>query len=487
VAPTPYALYADMLDGLHALDFATVSHNHDLRYYTEAESDSRYVNVTGDTIAGTNIWVLSVENTGTGNGIDGTGQDIAVRGTASAGTGVGVRGNTPGANGYGVLGYASGSSGTGVYGLASASSGVNYGVHGKTNSPSGYAGYFEGDVKVSGNVGIGTASPTDKLDVAGHINSNESYKLDGATVLANPGTGNIFVGQGAGASNTTGNYNTFLGYRAGYSNTTGSYNTFSGNLAGFSNTTGVANTFSGNLAGYSNTTGNYNTFSGLQSGYANTTGVANTFSGYAAGFSNTTGNYNTFLGNAAGYYNTTGSGNIFIGFRAGHNETGSNKLYIANSPVDANVLIYGDFSTGRVGLGTKTLSYRLQLPNTADTSGRGLANAWVTYSSRRWKTNVEPIENALDKVEKLRGVYFDWKENGKHDIGFIAEEVGEVIPEVVGYSEDGKNAESLDYPRIVALLVEAIKEQQKKIDALESALAQNESLKQRIEALESKM
>jgi hypothetical protein len=150
VTPTPYALYAGMLDGLHALDFATVSHNHDLRYYTEAESDLRYVNVTGDAIAGTNIWVLSVENTGTGNGIDGTGQDIAVRGTASAQTGVGVRGNTPGANGYGVYGYASGSSGTGVYGLAYASSGVNYGVYGKTNSPSGYAGYFDGDVKVTG-------------------------------------------------------------------------------------------------------------------------------------------------------------------------------------------------------------------------------------------------------------------------------------------------------------------------------------------------
>ncbi len=92
-------------------------------------------------------------------------------------------------------------------------------------------------------------------------------------------------------------------------------------------------------------------------------------------------------------------------------------------------------------------------------------------SSKRWKTNVKPIEGALDKVERLKGVYFNWKKTGKHDIGMIAEEVGEIIPEVVAYEENGKDAKAMSYDKLVPVLVEAIKEQQQKISALEKAIA----------------
>jgi hypothetical protein len=194
-------------------------------------------------------------------------------------------------------------------------------------------------------------------------------------------TGNTFYGYGAGASNTTGNYNTFLGYYAGNKNTTGSWNIFSGTYAGYKNTTASYNTFSGYGAGYSNTTGGYNTFSGYRAGYSNTasgyntfsgygagcyntTGNSNTFSGYAAGYLNTTGRRNAFSGACAGYSNTTGNGNVFIGYQAGYYETGSNKLYIANGQPDPNVLIYGDFSTGNVGIGTTDLSHRLTVKRT---------------------------------------------------------------------------------------------------------------------------
>jgi hypothetical protein len=151
-------------------------------------------------------------------------------------------------------------------------------------------------------------------------------------------------------------------------------------------------------------------------------------------------------------------------------------------------------SIGYVGIGTKSPTHRVTLPNTWDASGQGMANAWVIYSSRRWKTNVRPIENAMEKVEKLRGVRFHWKQEGKGDIGMIAEEVGEVIPEVVGYEENGVDAVSLDYARLVALLVEAIKEQERqireqqdKIATLEELVAQTESFKQRLVAVETKM
>jgi hypothetical protein len=96
----------------------------------------------------------------------------------------------------------------------------------------------------------------------------------------------------------------------------------------------------------------------------------------------------------------------------------------------------------------------------------------------RWKTNITPITGALDKVKRLRGVYYDWKADGKHNIGLIAEEVAEVIPEVVMYEKNGKDANALDYARLAALLIEAIKEQQKEIDELKAAVKSLAAAKQ---------
>ena len=62
------------------------------------------------------------------------------------------------------------------------------------------------------------------------------------------------------------------------------------------------------------------------------------------------------------------------------------------------------------------------------------------------------------------------EKTGKHDIGLIAEDVGQVVPEVVKYEENGVDAQSVDYARLTALLIEAVKEQQKTIDELKSEL-----------------
>ncbi|MHC4083941.1 MAG: tail fiber domain-containing protein [Planctomycetota bacterium] len=253
----------------------------------------------------------------------------------------------------------------------------------------------------SGDVGIGTTSPSAKLDVDGDVSTSSVYKIQGDTVLSAPGTTNIFVGVGAGPNNTIGNENTFLGNLAGFSNTSGDENiflgfaagyyningdenTFVGNYAGRSNTLGLSNTFLGRSAGYSNTTGwnntflgknaglnnttGYcNTFLGFNAGHSNTTSQNNTFLGYQAGYENTTGNWNTFVGRNAGYSNTTGTGNVCIGARAGFYQTGSNKLYIANS--SGTPLIYGDFSTDRVGIGTTSPTAKLHIGGTAGVDG----------------------------------------------------------------------------------------------------------------------
>ncbi len=143
--------------------------------------------------------------------------------------------------------------------------------------------------------------------------------------------------------------------------------------------------------------------------------------------------------------------------------------------------------TGYVGLGVTDPNYRLELPNTDDAAGQARANAWKTYSSERWKRNIETIENAMDKVRQLRGVSFDWTESGSHDIGLIAEEVGRVIPEIVDYEANGTDAKSLAYDRLVALLIEALKEQDIRIAELEQALARQDRLEQRLGAIERRI
>ncbi len=104
-------------------------------------------------------------------------------------------------------------------------------------------------------------------------------------------------------------------------------------------------------------------------------------------------------------------------------------------------------------------------------TGAAVADGWYTYSSRRFKTEIQTLPNALDKVEKLRGVSYTLKSTGRHEIGVIAEEVGKVVPEVVQYEANGVDARSVDYTRLTALLIEATKQQQAEITEQRATLS----------------
>jgi hypothetical protein len=125
---------------------------------------------------------------------------------------------------------------------------------------------------------------------------------------------------------------------------------------------------------------------------------------------------------------------------------------------------------GNVGIGTTNPGNKLVVSDGTSPDAYCDGNSWVPASSIRVKENIVQISGAMDRVKELRGVYFDWKETGKHDIGMIAEEVGKVIPEVVDWEEDGKFAKGLNYDHLIALLIEAIKEQQLQIEALKKEL-----------------
>jgi len=104
-------------------------------------------------------------------------------------------------------------------------------------------------------------------------------------------------------------------------------------------------------------------------------------------------------------------------------------------------------------------------------SVKGDIIAYGAPSDKRYKENIRPIESALDKAVKLQGVTFDWKESDsildiKEDIGFIAQDVQKVVPELVRENEDGKL--SLRYQGVTPILLEAIKELKAEIDLLKS-------------------
>jgi hypothetical protein len=113
------------------------------------------------------------------------------------------------------------------------------------------------------------------------------------------------------------------------------------------------------------------------------------------------------------------------------------------------------------------------------TAGRiDATNDVVAYSSSdiRFKENIKPIENALEKISKISGNTYDWKEENKiehgyegNDVGVIAQEIEAVLPQLVQTRESGFKA--VKYDKLVALLIEGIKEQQKQIDELKSRLS----------------
>ena len=109
------------------------------------------------------------------------------------------------------------------------------------------------------------------------------------------------------------------------------------------------------------------------------------------------------------------------------------------------------------------------------------SNDIIAYASsdKRLKENIRPIPWALDKVKQINGVYFDWipltdeeryniHPHEGHDIGVIAQEIEEILPELVTTRDNGYKA--VKYEKIVALLIEAIKEQQSEIDQLKSKI-----------------
>jgi hypothetical protein len=131
-------------------------------------------------------------------------------------------------------------------------------------------------------------------------------------------------------------------------------------------------------------------------------------------------------------------------------------------------------NVGDVGIGTTIPGYKLDVQGgDINASGSVRAAGLALTSDIRFKRDIEPLDNALEKILNLRGVGYNWRReefpqkqfNERHQIGVIAQEVEAQFPEVVDTNKDG--FKSVNYPALVAPLIEAVKSLYARITGVE--------------------
>jgi hypothetical protein len=223
--------------------------------------------------------------------------------------------------------------------------------------------------------------------------------LSTAFVIAQTNT--TSYGQSAG---TNGYQNSNFGNMAGASvNAAGDHNTYIGFSAGRI-AFGDFNVSAGSYSAYFLQGGSRNSFLGTTAGFRNISGDDNLYVGFAAGYSNKQSR-NLMIGNAAGS-NNDGTRNVFIGHSAGANESGNDKLYIDNSST-ATPLIYGDFSTKKIGINTNNLinqlgsadlsAYSLYVKGGILTEEVHIQTGWADYVFEK-EYHLLPIQKVADFI-----------------------------------------------------------------------------------------
>jgi hypothetical protein len=232
--------------------------------------------------------------------------------------------------------------------------------------------------------------------------------------------------------------------------TTGSNNTAHGWFSLFSNTTGSSNTADGFKALYSNTEGGANTANGVFALLSNSEGSSNTAIGDVALANNTTGSFNTAKGAGAGAGVETASNVICIG-HPGQNL--SNRCYIGN--------IFGAISSGGAAV----------FINSEGKLG-------TTTSSRRFKEEIKPMEQASEALYALKPVTFRYKSEIDPEripqFGLVAEDVEAINPDLVVRDKKGKPY-TVRYDAVNAMLLNEFLKEHRKVQEQEATIAELKS------------
>lgn len=369
-------------------------------------------------------------------------------------------------------------------------------------SSGGGGGSFDGSLAGSYNVGLGTAVGED-------LTSGNSNTFVGHNAGKEVTTGreNTFLGAWCGDAVTTAYSNTFVGNRAGSAITTGNFNVAIGSSAqrnattGFSNisiggawthyylTTGARNIAIGDNSQRDLTTANSNVSVGSSTLKKVTRGGSNVAMGYnvlsklttasscigigsGAGSEITTGRQNILIGNYAGSKLTTGLDNIAIGINAGQWDRNMANMtylrygvYIGYQAKSGGNNSFNEIVIGQtaVGGGTNTVT----LGNDRISELRCYADL-TNPSDERLKKNIESLPYGLNEVEQMNPVEYDMKVDNRHEIGFIAQEMQEIIPDIV--TEGTDEMLGIKYNKLVPVLVNAIKELSEEVKQLKKQI-----------------
>ena len=273
---------------------------------------------------------------------------------------------------------------------------------------------------------------------------------------------NTAVGHQTLVKNTTGFGNVAQGYQALFTNTTGIGNVANGYQSLFNNYSGHNNNAYGAGALFSNSSGTWNVAVGSDALNLNTTGCCNNALGFEALVGLSTGDANTAIGYLAGILLTTGSGNVYIGANVGGASNESDHTYIRN--INTTTVSGGGTDTVTVDLNTGLLGH--------------------ASSSRRYKEQITPMDNASQTLYRLKPVTFRYKKEIDHtqsmEYGLVAEEVAEVDPSLAIRDRNGQ-IESVRYAAVNAMLLNEflkehrkVEEQGKTIAELRSTIAQQQ-------------
>jgi hypothetical protein len=310
------------------------------------------------------------------------------------------------------------------------------------------------------------------LSLKGDKTGNFNTAIGAGTLLVNTAGENTAIGAGALLSNTTGAQNTATGESALFFNTTGNANTANGANALGNNVDGDSNTANGNGALAGNTTGNFNAAVGASALLNNTIGGRNTAIGRSALSLNTTGNFNTANGYQALFNNTTGSFNIALGQGAG------SRLTTGDNNIDIGAFGFaGESATIRIGEGqTKTFIAAIRgatvvggVPVVIDGAGQ----LGTIVSSKRFKKEIQPMDNTSEAILALKPVTFHYKSDNTNtpQFGLIAEEVAKVNPDLVVRDEKGE-IYTVRYDAVNAMLLNEFLKAHRKAQQEEATIRQ---------------
>ena len=310
--------------------------------------------------------------------------------------------------------------------------------------------------QVTGPVAIGRVTATlgdmttlSGADLATIIGSNTITNATNASTASALTTGNSYTITGLTSNSTV---NIFPTYASGYS---------------YFLRMGYDNSGSYDYTVKRNGTSGFLEFNGTQAG-----AIGYVFNSGDI-YSSTTANSGAYYFNSTGHglRRASGTNNVYL-------FTTSGNLYLGTGGSSSTEII---IAAGNLGVGTSP-SYKL------DVNGSCHATSFPTSSDVRFKKNIKPLKNCVDKVKKMQGVSYEWNEfvNNRRDgyalnipvLGVIAQDLEKVIPEVVSkwhLSDDCKDARAVDYIRIIPVLIEAIKEQQIELDDLKNRLIRLEN------------